>query len=404
MNLFHALRTTYAFLGACGWVGWVHRKTPLIRKALRCRANAPRASIIAATTSLCWFGRPDLEQSSEAQARDWELHRRMKPSCLAYLLLRSVVLAATPQQPTRLQTSIEAAALTHPELSRPYQEFRCEAGPERHHVAFNCLTILEKLRREPAEPVTFNQRYWDDEEFGCHITAEAVLRVGSTIVIPDLPNYLIFLLARCFLPHRALPVARSASIRAGERGLYFVRIFPPRGTQGQLGPAESSAIPSLAASNGSATEAAFAPHPPRAGAASVSALGDRAPVRCARVPGEAAGAFTDCLPTLLQILQNPSSGTPVYWKSNVGKRWESPNCRLSMSRVKDGTDIFSEWSLIDDAVWMMGKCFAGPEASRDMNEGSTTVGPLRLWKLKVVWGAVSANGAVNHTFISAAAS
>lgn len=323
----------------------------------------------------------------------------MKPSSLACLLLRSVVLAATPEEPTSLQRS---NALTHPELSRPYQNYRCEAGPERHRVALNCLTILDKLRREPAEPVTFNQRYWDDEHFGCHITAEAALRVGDTIVIPDLPNYLIFLIARCFLPHQAPSTARSASILAGEREQYFVQIFPPRGTPGLLGPAQSSAIRSLASSNGSTTEAAVAPHPPRADAASVSPLGDRAYVRCARVPGEAAGAFTDCLPILLQILRNSSSATPVYWKSSF-KKWESPNCMLSMIRVKHGTDIFSEWSLIDDAMWTMGKCFAGPEAARGMNEGSTTVGPLRLWKLKVVWGT-AANGADNHTPISAATS
>ncbi|KAI4175526.1 MAG: hypothetical protein LQ346_008065 [Caloplaca aetnensis] len=312
----------------------------------------------------------------------------MKPSHLACLLLRPVVLAATPQEPTSLQSPDEAAVLTHTDLSRPYQDYRCEAGSHRHHVAFNCLTILDKLRSEPAEPVTFKQRYWEDETFGCHITAEANGGLGGTIVIPDLPNYLIFLLARCFLQERerAQSVARSASIQAGESNMYRVRIYPPRGIQRQLGPAHSSA-----------TEAAVEPHSRRAGAASVSGSGDRARVNCARGPGEATGAFTDCLPTLLQILQDPSSATPVDWTSKTFKSWVSPNCRLSILRVKIGADIFSETSLIDHAMWAMGKCFAGPEAARGMKEASTAVGPFRLWKLTIVWGTASADGAGNHT-------
>ncbi|KAL8896700.1 MAG: hypothetical protein Q9207_007583 [Kuettlingeria erythrocarpa] len=322
----------------------------------------------------------------------------MKPSHLACLLLTPVVLAATPQEPTSLHSPDEAAVLTHTDLSRPYQEYRCEAGSERHHVAVNCLMVLDNLRREPAEPVTFKQRYWEDETFGCHITAEAKEGLEGTIVIPDLPNYLIFLLARCFLHERerSLSVARSASIQAGERNIYLVRIYPPRGIQGQLGPAHSSARRFVAASNVSATEAAVEHHPRRAGAASLSRSGGRARVHCARGPGEAAGAFTDCLPTLLQILQNPSSATPIDWTTRTPKSWVSPNCRLSILRVWDGTDTFSEASLIDDAMWVMGKCFAGPEAARGMKEASTGVGPLKRWKLTIVWGTASADGAGNQ--------
>lgn len=38
---------------------------------------------------------------------------------------------------------------------------------------------------------------------------------------------------------------------------------------------------------------------------------------------------------------------------------------------------------------MMGKCFAGPERSRNKNFTKMDVGPLRKWSLTLVWGMES---------------
>lgn len=311
---------------------------------------------------------------------------------LAYL-----VSAVTPQGRTGLVLPTGASPSSDTEPGRPYQEYRCEAGPERHHAAFFCLQILERLRQEPAEPQTFNQRYWEDKVFGCHITAEATMRLGTAIVIPDLANQLIFLLTRCFLPLQPNPISRSASIRAGFGLLYLVRIYPPHGHEGSLSDASPPATEkSLGASNLSAADSTVVTRTSSDVAASEPSLGDRAPVRCASTAFQLAGAFTECLPALMQILHNPTSALVRPWLGGNYKEWRVPNCRLSISRLREAViDSFSEWSLIDDAMWIMGQCFAGPAAARGMNQGWMAVGPRKIWQLELVWG--TAMGSITET-------
>ncbi|KAI4126156.1 MAG: hypothetical protein LQ338_003896 [Usnochroma carphineum] len=323
--------------------------------------------------------------------------------CLAFFLLTYLALALAPPGPINIARPSENPASPDTVEVGAYQSYRCETGNQRSNVAFNCLSVIAELRRELPGPVSFNQRYWDDTSFGCHITAEAIGRPASTIVLRDLPNDLIFLLYRCFLPVQPAIIARSASIEAGENLQYLVRIYPPRGTGDQLRPGEPPSLAkSLTSSGNSAAESSSSkPRVPRSLAAPNPASPGRANVWCAKKTDQPVqGAFTDCLPALMKIVGNPASAKPNPWILDDSKEWDAPNCIVSVARnpkKRISLDVFSEWSLIDDAVWIMGRCFAGPEAARGMNVGSTVVGPLRGWKLTLVWGTELGNGVESST-------
>ena len=48
--------------------------------------------------------------------------------------------------------------------------------------------------------------------------------------------------------------------------------------------------------------------------------------------------------------------------------------------------MFTERSLIEEALRIMGRCFAGPEASQGYDFGKIAVGPLKRWVLSLEWG------------------
>lgn len=108
-------------------------------------------------------------------------------------------------------------------------------------------------------------------------------------------------------------------------------------------------------------------------------LGNRASVRCLRTVAEPTGAFTDCLAALLTMVDEPGSGIPLPWQSFDGRQWYATNClvKVSVHSMPGVPDVFTVRSLVTEAVWMMGKCFAGPERSRNQNFAKMDVGPLR---------------------------
>lgn len=76
-----------------------------------------------------------------------------------------------------------------------YHQYSCEGGSLRKKVAFNCIKILDELRRTLPYPVSFGHHYWEDKTYGCHVTAEAnhnSERPG--IIIREVPADLIFLI------------------------------------------------------------------------------------------------------------------------------------------------------------------------------------------------------------------
>jgi hypothetical protein len=122
----------------------------------------------------------------------------------------------------------------------------------------------------------------------------------------------------------------------------------------------------------------------------------RAAVRCVKTIAEPAGAFTDCLAALLSMLDEPGSGIPLPWQSFDGQQWYAANClvQISVVSIYGDPDVFTVRSLINEAVWMMGKCFAGPERSRNMNYAKVDVEPLRKWSLTLVWGMDSVGSTI----------
>lgn len=265
-----------------------------------------------------------------------------------------------------------------------YHQYACEQGPLRNNVAFNCIKILDELHRTPPDPVSFGHRYWEDKIYGCHVTAE--VNRGSerpNILIRDLPADLIFLIYRCFVLSRQQP-ARSASINVGTNGAYRIRIYPPRG-----GPVLDgiSTLPSSPETT-FAADPAIAPNPSTTLANSKSSL-KLPPIYCSRQPPYSETQFTECLPVLMQIVNDPGSTVRRTWLGEDSKEWHAPFCRMSIGPRhpgKMGGDMFSEGSLIDDALWIMGKCFAGPEAARKVNSGWKPVGPLENWKIALTVG------------------
>ncbi|KAI4176891.1 MAG: hypothetical protein LQ343_000748 [Gyalolechia ehrenbergii] len=290
-------------------------------------------------------------------------------------------------------TSQESLILPHPGETSPsldtgsaYRQFACERGSPRSNVAFNCIKILDELRRTPADPISFGHRYWEDTTYGCHITAEANYHSERPpVLVRDLPADLLFLLYRCFLETRPHP-ARSASINAGTHGAYRIRIYPPRGEPDQDG----AATLSPSAKSDPAPDPAIAPNASTSLATTKTSLGASV-VRCSRKAPPIEAQFTECLPALMQIVNNPGSAVPLTWFGEDTKEWHTPLCRMSVSprnpsKMAMAGDVFSERSLIDDALWIMGKCFAGPEAARHIISGWKAVGPLEQWKLTLTLG------------------
>ncbi|KAL8933005.1 MAG: hypothetical protein Q9211_006015 [Gyalolechia sp. 1 TL-2023] len=186
--------------------------------------------------------------------------------------------------------------------------------------------------------------------------------------------------------------ARSASLDTGEGHAYRIRIYPPRGSPDQGG----AATLSPSAESGPATGPAIGPSPSTSLATSRSSLGVSV-VYCSRKAQLSGAQFTECLPALMQIVNNPGPAVPLSWRGDDRKEWHAPLCRMAVGprnpdKMRTVQDVFSEQSLIDDAVWIMGKCFAGPEAARDMNSGWKAVGPLGQWKLTLTLGSSLAGG------------
>ena len=297
-------------------------------------------------------------------------------ACLASLVTsqRSITLP----QPSEASTNLSAGR---------YHQFACEPGSQRTDVALSCITILDELHRTSADPVTFNYRYWEDKASGCHITATA-WRPSYTLIVRDLPDDLLFLLYRCFLATRSEP-ARSASIDAGQGDAYRIRIYPPRGREDQ----NTIAAPSPSVE-----------HPPLPGHAANQSISsnistglanwdtssrERSNVRCSRKALHTTAKCADCIATLMQIVNDPRSAAPYIWRGGDTREWYVPNCRITVAHpvsYAGKRDVFSLRSLIDDALWIMGKCFAGPEADRGMNSGVTAVGPTKQWKLIITLG------------------
>lgn len=194
---------------------------------------------------------------------------------------------------------------------------------------------------------------------------------GRTIVIRDeIPDDLIFLPFRCFLEDRSSP-SQGGSIRAGQSQSYRVTISPP--------PREPPS-PDLASSE--------------------SSFEARERAHCRRTTlGAQGGAYTDCLSALLQMLNNPGSDIPRPWGVDDSKIWNSPNCRiiLSFHGFPSAPDYFSERSLINNAVWIMARCFAGPEAHKQANEGFMSVGPRRQCTLRMFWGLSTRGSSIEGT-------
>ncbi|KAL8838363.1 MAG: hypothetical protein Q9170_002170 [Blastenia crenularia] len=257
---------------------------------------------------------------------------------------------------TAFQTSNAA-----PEVSvATYHGYRCLAGPARPNAIINCITTLDLIRRDTGTAQSFLQRDWQDSPGSCQVFARRQDQRSRIVVHEDLPDNLIFALYRCYQT-RNLPTV-AGYIMAGPSLSYELEIIPP-------------------------------PEPPHIElptANDISAsLSDRGRTLCKKSPITVAGAYTDCLAALAQIYYGPQSSVPRLWAVGDNKTWRAPNCRvhLSFSGFESAEpDYFSERSLIADAVWVMGKCFAGPEGAKGYREGYLTVGTRREWTLTVRWG------------------
>ncbi|KAL8939593.1 MAG: hypothetical protein Q9216_003273 [Gyalolechia sp. 2 TL-2023] len=243
---------------------------------------------------------------------------------------------------------------------RSWHLFRCISGDGRPNAAIDCITTFEQLRQETRSPQNFGARLWTDGSEGCQVTARRSIDERATIVVPDTLDDLFYLLYRCFFAARATP-SQAGSIRTGVSLSYALTLSPPR-----VSPRDSGL---MTLDNGLSDRRAY--------------------TQCRLRPGGPSnGKYTDCLPILLGWLNAPGSAEPREWKLDDPRHWSTPGCfvSLSYSGFSRTLDRFPERSLIDDAVWIMGKCFAGPQAARRLDEGWMQVGPRKMWTLRVMLG------------------
>lgn len=245
-----------------------------------------------------------------------------------------------------------------------WHSYRCDSSSNgRPDAAIDCITVLGQLEQEPTSAQQFQHRIWTSRETGCQFSAQAKAEMRApAIVVPDVLDDLFFLLYRCFQADRSRP-SKAASIQAGVSFSYDLTLWPPPP------PTPSSTnIPKL----------------------KNLALDDRRPLtQCRkRAAGRLDGKYTDCLPILLGWYNAPGSAEEREWKEVEGTNWSAPACSISLdfTAFEATPDRFSLRSLINNAVWIMGKYFAGPEAARGINEGYMSVGPRRMWTMRIIWG------------------
>ena len=286
------------------------------------------------------------------------------------------------------QTPPEVNESSNP-ITHPYRSYFCRSGDEEKvNVVLNCLPLLLQLREAPVGVQGFEFELWQDRPNGCQVTASRNGPSYATINVRKVPQDLIFLIFRCFLSPRNRP-AKSARIYGGSQLSYILELRPPPhdSIPDVVGGASVTRKPqppsSVAASRAIASKDALTPAP------NSTKLEARAPVICGTVTGRPTGLFTDCLPVLQTMLTEPGSGIPEAFEGSETQEWSAENCRIKVEAMFKGgpRDVFTVRSLIDDAVWMMGKCFAGPMAASQQRFAQTPVGPLRRWKLKMAWGS-----------------
>ncbi|KAL8872290.1 MAG: hypothetical protein Q9174_002062 [Haloplaca sp. 1 TL-2023] len=298
-------------------------------------------------------------------------------SLLRILIVASLTLAIYPDSKPRL--GIPALSLQG--FGTAYHYYICDAGPPAaKDVAINCLRVLTRMQSERREPRIFVSEHWHDPS-GCEVSVTLAVP-GSTIYVQDIPDDVIFLLYRCFLPDRV--TTKSASIFHSDDLGYRVEIRPPPRPSEALEPQSASVVETTLPSGASETALiSVAKRRP-----DLNAYG---PVQCASRVLRPIGAYTDCLHTMLNILQEPGSGIPMSWEALDGRIWYAPNCLIKLrmlGRTRHGgmPDVFTERSLIADAMWIMGRCFAGPEASQRYDTGKIAVGPMKKWEISLEWG------------------
>lgn len=296
----------------------------------------------------------------------------MAVTALPFLLL---ALTFTSHGAAIVPASLENEAI------RPYNDYKCVGGAvQKPNAVIDCLPTLAEMRGESAQPHDYYYQIWRDSPHGCSVTATRLGLQPTVLVVPEVPAELIFLLFRCFLSDRAV-WSSSASIMSGYRQGYAIQLIPPAPS------AEGQSANTTFGLSSNAAEGAET---------SKIALQIRAPVRCATKSSRRAGAFSDCLGTMLKILNEPGSGIPMSWDTPSDTReWRTDNCIIVVSpntnqRSVSLRDVFTERSLIPDIFWIMGKCFAGLEEGKGFDWGEMSVGGLRKWKVTVIWGTPSA--------------
>lgn len=315
----------------------------------------------------------------------------MRPTAIlsCYLL---ATLVSTSQT---LPNVSDALASSNSIQGASYHSFRCQAGAEKPNAVIHCLAVLVQMRSTPTGPESFDFKLWQAEPNGCTVTAIGVGQPRARTDVRDLPGDLVFLLYRCFVIDRGT-TSSNATIFAGPLPSYRLEINPPTQQSGltRIGSAPSVGTPHLLSSV-SGYRSDDTNGPPGL-AVHMPSLETRATARCVKTIAEPAGAFTDCLAALLAMLNEPGSNIPLPWQRFEGRHWYAANCRVDLNvHVASGVpDVFSLSSLINEAVWMMGKCFAGPVRSQDKNSAAMDVGPLRKWSLTLVWGMGSAESTI----------
>ncbi|KAL8957981.1 MAG: hypothetical protein Q9183_005928, partial [Haloplaca sp. 2 TL-2023] len=273
-------------------------------------------------------------------------------------------------------------ALSLQGVGTPYHHYKCKFGPPaQKDVAISCLRVLTQMQRERREPRIFVSERWHDPS-GCEVSVTLAVP-GSTIYVQDIPDDLIFLLYRCFLPDQ-VEASKSASILHSDGLGYKVEIWPPHDTTDALDPQSASVVETALPSDVSDSASTSV-------ARRRLDLDSRSRVHCASRLLRPTGAYTDCLHTMLNILEEPGSGIPMSWEASDGRDWHAPNCVIKiqmLARTRRGgrPDVFTERSLIEEALWIMGRCFAGPEASQGYDSGKIAVGRFKKWGLSLEWG------------------
>ncbi|KAL9598144.1 MAG: hypothetical protein Q9219_004700 [cf. Caloplaca sp. 3 TL-2023] len=250
-----------------------------------------------------------------------------------------------------------------------YNHLRCEAGMDAPNAIVNCIPLLESIRREPPAPTAFFERTWQIEPDSCLVNA--VRQPGGEpriVVRDDIPDHLVYLMYRCFL-ERNVP-SESGTINTGRDEAYALLLAPP------IEPLSSSPQTAATIPNSSVDTVAAA-----------NTLSARAATRCRKNAGwPLSGAHTDCLANLLHILREPGSSTPRPWHEGDNRIWKDTlNCRVYL-RFMGEADVFALRDVVKEAIWVMGKCFSGPERGSGNTEGYIDVGPRRTWTLRIVWG------------------